>query len=374
MVFEEPARADKCSRCGSPLGEDFAFCQVCGLAVGLRHARPQTQRLKVVTTAVRELRKRGTGEHAAQSGEFPIGQAGDSGVAKRPRRGPRRGGRALAGARGGAPPTSEARSEPPSQAPQAPQPQPPESEPEAWNLPGATSASASVSPAAPPDPLADLGASPLRLVLVNRDGSDGQGYFLPGERLTIGRTRGDLCFEGDEFLSPQHARLELREGGIFIVDLQSTNGIFVRIDGSVPVFPGDTFLLGHQLLRLDNVPDPPRDEFDGDGVRIFGTPLDPAWACLTRVGYGGVNAETYFLRAAVVVFGREQGDILYRDDAFISRQHAQLAVTVKGTAMAVSLTDLDSANGTYLRVRGEAKVAVGDMFRIGDQIFRVRKD
>ena len=140
------------------------------------------------------------------------------------------------------------------------------------------------------------------------------------------------------------------------------------------MFPGDTFLLGHQLLRLDNVPDPPSDEFDGDGVRIFGTPLDPAWACLTRVGYGGVDAETYFLRAAVIVFGREQGDILYRDDAFISRQHAQLAVTVKGTAMAVSLTDLDSANGTYLRVRGEAKVAVGDMFRIGDQIFRVRKD
>ncbi|MCA9663358.1 MAG: FHA domain-containing protein, partial [Myxococcales bacterium] len=207
-----------------------------------------------------------------------------------------------------------------------------------------------------------------------RDGSDGQSYFLPGERLTIGRARGDLRFEGDEFISPEHARLELREGGIFIVDLQSTNGVFVRIDGSVSVFPGDTFLLGHQLLRLDNVPDPPSDEFDGDGVRIFGTPLDPAWACLTRVGYGGVDAETYFLRAAVIVFGREQGDILYRDDAFISRQHAQLAVTVKGTAMAVSLTDLDSANGTYLRVRGEAKVAVGDMFRIGDQIFRVRKD
>ncbi|MCA9663648.1 MAG: zinc ribbon domain-containing protein, partial [Myxococcales bacterium] len=82
MIFEEPARADKCSRCGSPLGEDFAFCQVCGLAVGLRHARPQTQRLKVVTTAVRELRKRGTGEHAAQSGEFPIGQAGGDAAAE----------------------------------------------------------------------------------------------------------------------------------------------------------------------------------------------------------------------------------------------------------------------------------------------------
>lgn len=231
------------------------------------------------------------------------------------------------------------------------------------------------SSAFPGDHVAKTGASPLRLVLVNRDGSDGESFFFPDAALTLGRRDCDLTFAQDEFLSPMHARLEPRTDGIWLVDLGSLNGIFLRISTTMPVFPGDLILLGHQLLRLDNVPDvPPEADVEIDGARLFGTPLDPAWACLTRIGYGGATAESYFLRSTVVVFGREQGDIVFGDDAFISRQHAQLGVIVDGTAMSVSLTDLDSANGTYMKIRGEVRIDVGDMFRIGDQIFRLRMD
>lgn len=357
----EPPSAEKCSRCGSQLGEEFQFCQVCGLAIGLRAPRPQTQRLKVLTTEVRKLRKQATGEHAAQSGEFPIG-----GEAKpTPRRGPRRAAGARAGARG---PRGE----------MTPALTPKPASQGAWN---ARQLSAEKAP--PPEPapapeedrFAKLGASPLRLVLVNRDGSDGESFFFPDSLLTLGRQGSDLVFADDDFLSPRHARLEIRDDGIWIVDLESLNGVFLRITETVPVFPGDTILLGHQLLRLDNVPDPPQElDLETHGARLFGTPLDPAWACLTRIGYGGAEAESYFLRSAVVVFGREQGDIVFGDDAFISRQHAQLGVTVSRSGMAVSLADLGSANGTYIRIRGSARIAIDGMFRIGDQIFRLRTD
>ena len=41
--------------------------------------------------------------------------------------------------------------------------------------------------------------------------------------------------------------------------------------------------------------------------------------------------------------------------------------------MSVVLEDLDSANGTYLRLRGQAALEPGSMFRVGDQIFRVKE-
>ena len=80
------------------------------------------------------------------------------------------------------------------------------------------------------------------------------------------------------------------------------------------------------------------------------------------------------------MFGRELGDIVFPGDPFVSWQHAQLAMEAAAPAtptsadapVTVTLTDLRSANGTYLRARGDVILDPGDMFRVGDQIFRVR--
>ncbi|MCY1007438.1 FHA domain-containing protein [Nannocystis pusilla] len=156
-------------------------------------------------------------------------------------------------------------------------------------------------------------------------------------------------------------------------DLGSRNGVYVRISRPEPVFPGDLFLVGHHLLRLENLPPGGREqELDGDSTRLFGTPMQPAWGRLTLIGVGGAEAEVHCLRAPQIVFGRELGDIIFPTDPFVSWQHAQLAMELRGDAMTVLLTDLRSANGTYLRIRGDVILQPGDMFRVGDQIFRVR--
>jgi len=217
------------------------------------------------------------------------------------------------------------------------------------------------------------GAAPLRIVLVKRDGSEGESTALRGT-LVIGRKQGDLTFPGDEFLSPAHARLEPAPGGgVRLGDLGSRNGVYVRISRPEPVFPGDLFLIGHHLLRLENLPAGGREqELDQDGTRLFGTPMQPAWGRLTLIGVGGAEGEVHCLRAPQIVFGREMGDIIFPTDPFVSWQHAQLAMELRGDAMTVLLTDLRSANGTYLRIRGDVILQPGDMFRVGDQIFRVR--
>lgn len=214
-----------------------------------------------------------------------------------------------------------------------------------------------------------------RLVLVGRDGEEGQAFPFSGSSLTIGRQHGEIPFADDPFMSPQHARVE-RSGEMYtLVDLGSTNGVYLRIRGNGSVYPGDLFMVGHQVLRLENVTDPVAEQHPApDGTRLFGTPLKPAWGKLALIGRGGVTGDTFYLRGAKVIFGREQGDILFPRDPFVSREHAQLRLELHGAQMSVFLEDLGSANGTYIRIRGSAEVRGGDTFRVGDQILRLRLD
>lgn len=214
-----------------------------------------------------------------------------------------------------------------------------------------------------------------RLVLVGRDGEEGQAFPFTGSTITIGRQHGEIAFAEDPFMSPQHARVE-RSGELFtLVDLGSTNGIYLRTRGNASVYPGDLFMVGHQVLRLENISEPVAEQQPApDGTRLFGTPLKPAWGRLGLIGRGGITGDTFYLRGAKVIFGREQGDILFPRDPFVSREHAQLRLELHGAQMSVFLEDLGSANGTYIRIRGSAEVRSGDTFRVGDQILRLRLD
>jgi hypothetical protein len=50
-----------------------------------------------------------------------------------------------------------------------------------------------------------------------------------GEATDIGRIEGNIVIGDDRYISPRHARIALRGGVFFLRDLESVNGIFVRI-------------------------------------------------------------------------------------------------------------------------------------------------
>jgi pSer/pThr/pTyr-binding forkhead associated (FHA) protein len=214
----------------------------------------------------------------------------------------------------------------------------------------------------------------IRLVLVGRDGREGEAFPVPQGGVEIGR-QGPISFPSDPFVSPQHAKVTPIEGGVHLADLGSRNGVYLRLTEPTPVYPGDYFLLGNQLLRLDRLEDGWQEKpLDANEVRGFGTPVKPPWAALTRVCVGEIDDDRYHLRGTEMTIGREQGEIVYPSDGFLSRAHARVRMQVQDNAMTVLLEDLGSANGTYLRVRGAANVPYNAMFRVGDQIFRVRHD
>ncbi|WP_395094233.1 FhaA domain-containing protein [Armatimonas sp.] len=85
--------------------------------------------------------------------------------------------------------------------------------------------------------------------------SDTGEAFVLASRMLLGRALTDDIVLVAEGISPQHARLTVREGMVRIEDLESKRGTVVngeRIPASFPValYPGDTIQLGNMSLRL----------------------------------------------------------------------------------------------------------------------------
>jgi pSer/pThr/pTyr-binding forkhead associated (FHA) protein len=78
---------------------------------------------------------------------------------------------------------------------------------------------------------------------------------LDSTPVTIGRA-GDnhLAIDADEFASVHHAKIEPRRDGVWVTDLDSTNGTFVngvKVTRPRKLSPGDVIRVGETDLRYD---------------------------------------------------------------------------------------------------------------------------
>ena len=89
-----------------------------------------------------------------------------------------------------------------------------------------------------------------KLHLIMEGGQAGDSYDLKDET-AVGRTIGDITFPHDGFMSGRHARVVRRGASFVLVDEDSRNGTFIRINGEVELKPGDMILIGRQLFRFE---------------------------------------------------------------------------------------------------------------------------
>jgi pSer/pThr/pTyr-binding forkhead associated (FHA) protein len=211
------------------------------------------------------------------------------------------------------------------------------------------------------------GRGGARLVAVRRDGTDGESYPIGGEQIDIGRTEGDLRFD-DKHLAERHARITLRAGQYVITPLESRNGVYIRITVPVDLQDGCYILVGKQVLRFEAVPDSEKTLRPAveHGMILFGTPLKSPWGRLRQITAAGTSRDIYHLTRSDLVIGREQGDIVFSDDEFMSRRHALLQF--RGNRAIIS--DQGSSNGTYVRLTGQHILDSGQMIRLGDELLR----
>jgi pSer/pThr/pTyr-binding forkhead associated (FHA) protein len=207
-------------------------------------------------------------------------------------------------------------------------------------------------------------------ILVNRDGSDGQRFSLVGEYCVVGRAGADIAFDDDRFLARQHARFERGTDGVVkLHPLDSLNGVFKKADAPVELADGTTLLVGREVLRFETV-DPEEQKVHPlvrHGVALFGSPPREPWGRLLQIIPSGGIRDLRHLHTDEVVLGREEGDIVFRDDAFMSRRHAAITWDKR----VAKVTDLGSSNGTFVRLEGMTAIRHGDHVRMGDQLLRI---
>lgn len=76
--------------------------------------------------------------------------------------------------------------------------------------------------------------------------------LLRGDSVEIGRSKGKLNFMDDKFISGLHAVIFRRDNAVFLKDVGSVNGTYVRIKSRTPIRNGDSILIGKNLFRFRN--------------------------------------------------------------------------------------------------------------------------
>jgi hypothetical protein len=96
----------------------------------------------------------------------------------------------------------------------------------------------------------------VRLVVQRSPSLDeGSEFPIDSAPVTVGRGgQNDLVLAGDDFASARHARIEARSDGVWVQDLESTNGTYVngaRVAGAQRLDPGDVLRVGETDLRVE---------------------------------------------------------------------------------------------------------------------------
>jgi pSer/pThr/pTyr-binding forkhead associated (FHA) protein len=211
----------------------------------------------------------------------------------------------------------------------------------------------------------DLGP---RIALLDENGDVKTTYTLDRGDAVLGRGDADIKFD-DVYLSPLHARLELRDGELWIRDLGSRNGTWTFIEQPTKLSDGDVVLVGSQLLRFRRLGYPGPHPPEADSTRRMGS-LTPSAdvAVLEQLRADASVRDTFHLSPArTVLMGRESGDWVFPYDQTMSGRHAE----IRSQDAEFYVHDAGSRNGVALAVRGERAVRIGQRILLGDQVLRI---
>lgn len=208
-----------------------------------------------------------------------------------------------------------------------------------------------------------------RLALLSETGEIKSVYTLERGEAIIGRTDADIQFGEDHFMSPLHARVDLREGTLWIRDLGSRNGSWVFIDEPTKLTDGDRMLVGSQILRFRRLGYPGPHPPEADSTRRMGSTTPSVdVAILEQLRADGSVRDTLHLSPGRNIrLGREVGDWIFPYDSTMSGKHAEL----RTEDSEFFIHDADSRNGVAMAVRGERALKPGQRMMLGDAILRI---
>jgi hypothetical protein len=215
--------------------------------------------------------------------------------------------------------------------------------------------------AAPAPPTAKKAVqAPIYTLHVLRSLAGGpERYDLPATASIIG-AEGDVSLPGERFCHPREASMSLRDGRLWLEDLDGGNGVFLRIRTPVELDMGDEFIVGDQLLSIARNP-VADDGPDANPTYFYSSPKWPSSFRVVQIFEGGAQGCCVVARGNTLQIGSAIGDLVFPDDPLVGEQHC----LIEEQAGTVVLTDLGSRTGVFVRVRGEQEVVHGDELLVG---------
>lgn len=191
------------------------------------------------------------------------------------------------------------------------------------------------------------------------------GEFYPAyPSCTIGRQDSDIRIADDPSLSPRHARLSIRQNTTYLDDLGSVNGIFRRITDKTVLQDNDIIRAGdHYFLYQYFSCEPFTDEY---GTEFYASPCRGEHFRLVEIVRGGRRGRACMAPDGGIIVGRTEGDFLFPEDEKMSDKHFTIRWTQRGGIL------LDhSSNGTFVQIHESCQVDTGDLFFVGNTLFKV---
>ena len=205
-----------------------------------------------------------------------------------------------------------------------------------------------------------------QLILIRGDAREGSAYALNDGETTLGRSAAAIQFPTDPTLAPAHCAFDGKGGIVWVRDLGTTNGVFVRITSPSVLNDGHIFRIGEQVFRVERVK-PQAVTIGLDGAIFGGSPVSEARFRLIQFFAGGVRGLVKAVTAPTCSLGRGGCDLNFPDDRYLSHEHARL----EDRHRQIVITDLKSRNGVFVRLMAPSQVPDGAELFIGHQLVRV---
>jgi FHA domain-containing protein len=222
-------------------------------------------------------------------------------------------------------------------------------------------------PAAAPPPTQ---AAPSKFSLAALAGTQRGQRVRLSMSCQIGKSRGQILFSEDPYLSPLHASLTVRDGRLYIRDEQSASGTFVSVPGQEQIQQNAHFSAGLRLFRFMGLLNAPQSAARAGAAIIYGAPLPPGHVVygVEEVLAGNRAGRAVVTGGALLTVGSAKCDLSYPGDEGMAARHCELSPTPTGAL----LRDLSGGLGTYVRLSGtERALNPGDKIRIGNQVLQV---
>lgn len=223
---------------------------------------------------------------------------------------------------------------------------------------------------------------PMAVLTIFDDGTtnEGERVRLRDSRFVIGRSEGDLLIPHDSMISGRHVEITRQQvhgqHRWVITDLQSTNGLFVRVLRT-PLTDRSEVLIGkgrYRFLSPTNEPPPTVDQLSLATARNStqawdgGDSPSPSIPYLVEMIGNGLGARVLLTRSEYWI-GSDPACAIHRiDDPFCDARHARLSRSSTGNWM---IENNRALNGLWFRIpQVVAETTV--LFQVGEQRFRLQ--